>query len=53
MGLDEELKDIMVQQETKALVERLRESIEGRTCTFNCLIWILQHDIDFDSGNTS
>ena len=53
MGLDEELKDIMVQQGTKALVERLRESIEGRICTFNYLIWTLHHDTDFDSGTTS
>lgn len=37
-GLDEELKDIMVQQGTKALVEHLRENIEGRTYTIDCLI---------------
>ena len=30
VGLAEELKDIMIQQGTKALVEHLRENIEGR-----------------------
>ena len=31
MGLDEELKEIMVQQGTKALVEQLRERIDAQS----------------------